>query len=270
LPVPHNQEKNEPAAPVLSAEISVDYPGRSGVLRRASIDVFPCETVGLVGQSGSGKSTLALAILRLLDHTGARVHGRTMLLGQDLMGLDERGLRSVRGRLVSLVPQSPAAALNPALRIGTQLREAWRAHSIEPWSSQQERIAALFETVGLSSEESFLRRFPSQISVGQAQRVLIMMALLHSPPLLIADEPTSALDLITQQEVLELLARTGRERHMSMLFISHDLPAIAGLCHRIAILHEGEIVECGPVETVLTAPRHPYTKQLIAAVPKWP
>ncbi len=170
---------------------------------------------------------------------------------------------------MSLVPQSPAAALNPALRIGTQLREAWRAHSSEPWSSQEERIAELFATVGLSPGEAFLKRFPSQISVGQAQRVLIMMALLHSPPLLIADEPTSALDLITQREVLDLLARTGQERRMSILFISHDLPAIAGLCHRLAILHEGEIVECGPVKSVLAAPQHPYTKRLIAAVPKW-
>jgi peptide/nickel transport system ATP-binding protein len=269
LPLPDNPEKIEPPAAVLSARISVDYPGKKGVLRGASIDIFPREIVGLVGQSGAGKSTMALAILGLLDHTGARVHGQTMLLGQDLTRLDERQLRTVRGRLVSLVPQSPAAALNPALRIGTQVREAWRAHSSEPWSSQEERVAGLFTTVGLSAGEAFLKRFPSQISAGQAQRVLIMMALLHSPPLLIADEPTSALDVITQREVLDLLARTGRERHMSMLFISHDLLAIAGLCHRLAILHEGEIVECGPVKSVLAAPIHPYTKRLIAAVPKW-
>lgn len=250
-------------------EISVDYPGRPGVLRKASIEVFPGEIVGLVGQSGSGKSTLALAILRLLEHTGARIHGRTTLLGEDLTHADERQLRSVRGRLASLIPQSPSAALNPALRIGTQLREAWRAHSAEPWASQQERVSQLFATVGLSPGEAFLKRFPSQISVGQAQRVLIMMALLHSPPLLIADEATSALDVITQREVLDLLVRIGRERHMSILFISHDLLAIAGLCHRLAILHDGEIVECGPVGSVLADPQHPYTKQLIAAVPKW-
>jgi len=259
----------EAPEPVLSAEISVDYPERKGVLRCASIEVFRDETLGLVGQSGSGKTTLALAILRLLGHTGAHVYGRTMLLGRDLACANEREWRSVRGRLVGLVPQSPAAALNPALRIGTQLREAWRAHSSEPWAGQRERVSALFENVGLSPGESFLKRFPAEISVGQAQRVLIMMALLHSPPLLIADEPTSALDLITQREVLDLLARTGQQRHMSMLFISHDLVAIAGLCHRLAILHEGEIVECGPVKSVLAAPRHPYTQKLVAAVPKW-
>ena len=172
------------------------------------------------------------------------------------------------GGLVSLIPQSPAAALNPALRIGTQLREAWR-HIPQPWSTQQDRVGGLFETVGLPAGELFLKRFPGEISVGQAQRVLIMIALLHSPPLLIADEPTSALDVITQREVLDLLARTARQRQMSTLFISHDLPAIAGLCQRLAILHEGEIVECGPVEKVLSAPAHPYTKRLVAAVPKW-
>ncbi len=222
-----------------------------------------------MGQSGSGKSTLALAILGLLGHTGAGVNGRTMLLGRDLMNCGQSRLREVRGRLISLVPQSPLAALNPALRIETQLREAWRAHSREPWSRQKERVARLLEGSGLSSQEAFLRRFPRQLSVGQAQRVLIVMALLHGPPLLIADEPTSALDVITQREVLDLLAGIATDRRMSMLFISHDLPIVAAICHRLAILHQGEIVECGTVKEVLSNPRHPYTQQLIAAAPKW-
>jgi ABC-type dipeptide/oligopeptide/nickel transport system ATPase component len=212
---------------------------------------------------------MALAILGLLGHTGAGVSGRTMLLGRDLMDCDQRQLREVRGRLISLVPQSPVAALNPALRIETQLREAWRAHSREPWSSQKERVARRLEGAGLSSPEAFLRRFPRQISVGQAQRVLIVMALLHAPPLLIADEPTSALDVITQREVLDLLANLNAERQMSILFISHDLPTVTAICHRLAILHTGEIVECGPVKQVLANPQHPYTRQLIAAAPKW-
>ena len=222
-----------------------------------------------MGQSGSGKSTMALGILGLLDHTGAGVSGRTMLLGRDLMNCDQNQLRDVRGRLISLVPQSPVAALNPALRIETQLREAWRAHSREPWSGQKERVARLLEGSGLSSPEALLRRFPRQISVGQAQRVLIVMALLHGPPLLIADEPTSALDVITQREVLDLLANIATERKMSMLFISHDLPIVVAICHRLAILHMGEIVECGPVKEVLLNPQHPYTQQLIAVAPKW-
>jgi peptide/nickel transport system ATP-binding protein len=239
------------------------------VLRGACIEVFPGEIVGLVGQSGSGKSTLALAILRLLDRTGASVGGRIELLGQDLARCNERQLRDIRGRLVSLVPQSPAAALNPALRIGTQLREAWRAHSSQPWSDQEEFIAELLAIAALSPGEVFLKSFPGEISVGQAQRVLIIMALLHSPPLLIADEPTSALDVITQREVLDLLVRIGKENNMGILFISHDLLTVAAICDRLAILHVGRIVECGPTKSVLADPQHFYTKQLIAAAPKW-
>jgi ABC-type dipeptide/oligopeptide/nickel transport system ATPase component len=239
------------------------------VLRGARIDVYPGEMLGLVGESGSGKSTLALAILRLLGHTGARIAGRVTLLGRELADAPDRDLRAVRGRLVSLVPQSPLAALNPALRIGTQLSEAWRAHSREPWTAGRERMAKLLASAGLPQDDGFFKRFPAQISVGQAQRVLIAMALLHSPPLLIADEPTSALDAITQREVLDLLVRLAGERRLSVLFISHDLLTVAAICRRLAILYEGEIVECGPVREVLHAPRHPYTKKLIAAVPKW-
>ncbi len=255
--------------PLLSVEISVDYPGKEGVLSGVALEVFPNETVGLVGQSGSGKTTLAMAILRLLDQTGARTKGRINLLDQDLTRMSERQLRTVRGRLVALIPQSPASALNPVLRIDTQLREAWRAHSSQPFSMVQTRVRHLFETVGLEAGEKFLKRFPSEISVGQAQRVLLVMALLHSPPLLIADEPTSALDVITQQEVLDLLARTARQQRMSMLFISHDLAAMARVCDRVAILHEGRIVESAPVSEVLRRPSHPFTKRLVSAIPQF-
>jgi peptide/nickel transport system ATP-binding protein len=236
-------------------------------LRKARLEVQPGEFLGLVGQSGSGKTTLALAILRLLDHTGARVHGRTMVVGEDLDTMKESRLRHIRGRSASLIPQSPAAALNPSLRIRTQLSEAWRAHSPEPWSDQTERVTNLLNLVGLTPAATYLERFPSEISVGQAQRVLIVMALLHAPSLLIADEATSALDLITQREILDLLVRIGKEYRMSMLFISHDLVAVAAICHRIAILHGGEIVETGSVPEVMSSPRHPYTKRLIEAIP---
>src|ERR1019366_5148328 len=182
-PRPHQGGRISPLTPVLSTDLSVDYPQKTGVLQGARVEVLPGEIVGLVGQSGSGKSTLALAILRLLDHTGARIRGRMTLLGQDLMSLREPQLRAIRGRLVSLIPQSPAAALNPALRVGTQLREAWRAHSSEPWPVQRDCVVRLLAAAGLSPAEEFLKRFPREISVGQAQRILIVMALLHSPAL---------------------------------------------------------------------------------------
>jgi peptide/nickel transport system ATP-binding protein len=255
--------------PVLSTDLSVDYPQKGPVLRRVRIEVLPGETVGLVGESGSGKSTLALAVLGLLGQTGAQVTGSAMLIGRDLLCCSERELREVRGRLVSLIPQNPTAALNPALRLGTQLREAWHAHSGLPWAAQADRVARLLADAGLPSETAFLKRYPSEISIGQAQRVLIVMALLHGPRLLIADEPTSALDVITQKDVIDLLSRAGGERSMSTLLISHDLVMLAGICSRLAILHDGQIVESGPTRKLLSAPQHPYTSRLIAAIPKW-
>lgn len=252
---------------MLLADLRVDYPQKHAVLRGVRIEVFPGEIVGLVGHSGSGKSTLALAILGLLGHTGAHIHGKAVLLGRDLISMRERELRDIRGRLVSLIPQSPMTALNPALRIGSQLREAWRAHSPKPWQPEGARLSSLLGIAGLEASEQFLRRYPREISVGQAQRVLIVMALLHSPALLIADEPTTSLDVITQREILALLARLAREEQMSMLLISHDLLSVAVHSHKLAILHDGTIVEHGAVEEVLASPRHPYTRELLKAFP---
>lgn len=253
---------------LLSADISVDYPAKAGVLRRCRIEVASGEILGLVGQSGSGKSTLALALLGLLN--GARVSGTAVLNGRNLFEMTPGELRRIRGRVVSLVPQSPLSALNPALRIGSQFREAWLAHGTGSWRSAIDDVRRLLETVGLPADDRFLRRFPAEVSVGQAQRVLLAMALLHRPALLIADEPTSALDMITQREVLDLIRRLQAEHGMGVLFISHDLISIAGLCHRIAILHEGEIVECGPPAQIFHAALHPYTQKLVRAAPKWP
>jgi ABC-type glutathione transport system ATPase component len=257
--------RSDLAEPVLVADISVDYPKRPEVLNRVSVDIYPGETLGLIGESGSGKSTLALALMRLLSHTGAIVRGRISLAGFDLTHFDERQMRDIRGRLISLVPQNPASALNPALRLGAQLREAWHAHSRAPWSGQEERMQNLLRSVGLPFDRTFLGRFPGETSVGQAQRVLILMALLHAPRLLIADEPTSALDSITQREVIDLLARVTREHQISMLLISHDLITISTICDRLAILYGGTIVECRSTRDILSSPSHPHTKRLIAA-----
>ncbi|MFY9647083.1 MAG: ATP-binding cassette domain-containing protein, partial [Terriglobales bacterium] len=173
------------------------------------------------------------------------------------------------------VLQSPLASLNPALEIRTQLREAWRAHSDGTTTATDcdRAIQSALENVSLPSgekERDFLNKRASQLSVGQAQRVLIAMAILHRPALLIADEATSALDVITQSEILELFARLNREFGMSILYISHDLPSVAELCQRIAILHEGQIVESGTTEQIFTAPVHAYTRRLMSALPHVP
>jgi ABC-type dipeptide/oligopeptide/nickel transport system ATPase component len=260
---------------LLSAQVTVRYPGKAPVLRGLSLDIARGEVVGLVGQSGSGKSTLAMAILGLLGRQHAIVEGSIIFQGADLLALRERELRDLRGRSLSLVLQSPLASLNPALQIRTQLREAWRAHSDKKATNENcdRSIQSALKSVSLPSTENdqdFLNKHASQLSVGQAQRVLIAMAIMHRPALLIADEATSALDVITQSEILELFARLNREIGMSILYISHDLPSVAGICQRIAILHEGQIVECGPTEQIFTAPVHAYTRRLMSALPNFP
>ncbi len=256
--------------PLLSVNLSVDYAGKPGVLRNAALDVHRSEVLGLVGQSGSGKSTLGLAILRLLDAASASVKGHITFQGQDLLGISEREMQRVRGREIGLVLQSPLSSLNPSLRIGSQLMEAWRAHSDGPLEKAKEYLLDLLSAVSLPAEEGFLRRYPRQLSVGLAQRVLIAMAIVHRPPLLIADEPTSALDAITESEILQLFGRLNQVLEMGILYISHDLLSVASLCHRVAILHQGEIVECAQTEHIFRSPTHPYTQRLIEALPKNP
>jgi ABC-type dipeptide/oligopeptide/nickel transport system ATPase component len=227
--------------PLLSAQITVRYPGKAPVLRGVSLEIARGE----------------------------------IFQGADLLAMRERELRNLRGRSLSLVLQSPLASLNPALQIRTQLREAWRAHCDDKATNEDcdRAIQSALKSVSLPSgglDRDFLNKHASQLSVGQAQRVLIAMAVMHRPALLIADESTSALDVITQSEILELFARLNREIGMSILYISHDLPSVAGICQRIAILHEGQIVECGPTEQIFTAPVHAYTRRLMDALPQLP
>jgi len=256
--------------PLLSARISADYRARAGVLRDAAFEIEVGEIVGLAGQSGSGKSTIALALMGLLHLKGGSLTGHIRFRGRDLLRCPESEMRGIRGREIALVLQNPVSSLNPALRIGTQLSEAWKAHRHAPHDRRESSILEALDAVSLSVEHGFLRRYPGELSVGQAQRVLIAMAILHRPALLIADEPTSALDALTQAEILRLFARLHRELSMAILYISHDLLSIASLCGRVAILHEGEIVEFAPVEDIFRRPAHPYTQRLIDAIPSSP
>src|SRR5215467_14629077 len=180
--------------PLLSVRLWVDYPGKPNVIDGAAFDIQPGEIFGLAGASGSGKSTIGLAILRLVHLRGGRPRGEIRFDGRDLLQAPERELRRFRGSRISLVLQSPSAALNPVLRIGSQLREAWQIHSPVRWRDARQAVEGLLLRMGLPVDEEFFRRYPGQISIGQAQRVVIAMAMLHRPALMIADEPTSALD----------------------------------------------------------------------------
>ncbi|HLW51815.1 MAG TPA: ABC transporter ATP-binding protein [Candidatus Angelobacter sp.] len=258
---------------LLSIRVTISYGAKPHVLHDLHLDVRPCEIMGLVGHSGCGKSSLALAILGLARLKGAAVSGSILWNGRELLNLRESEWRNLRGREIAYVPQSPASSLNPALRIGTQLAEAWKLHAPRSGAGKQEcrdAITRALRDVTLPDTEEFLRRYPSEISVGQAQRVLIAMAILHRPPLLIADEPTSALDTITQAEILALFGELNKRLGMSILFISHDLASVYKLCHRIALVDAGAVVECDVPEMIFTKPSHPFTQKLLAALPAMP
>ena len=255
---------------LLSLQLSVSYPGKPRVLRDLSLEVRRGEILGLVGQSGCGKSTLALAILKLLYLKNAKAEGTILLNGRDLMPLKEREMRTLRGKDIALVLQSPISALNPALRIGTQLEEAWNVHQRTTRQECSRMLLETLENVSLPADEQFLRKYPAQLSVGQAQRLLIAMAVLHRPALLIADEPTSALDIITQSEILQLFSMLSRKLGMGILYISHDLLSVATISDRVAVMEQGELVECRTTAELFTQPAHPYTRKLIAALPVAP
>ena len=244
--------------PLLSVDISAEYTKGRPVLRNAAFSVAHREVLGLIGQSGSGKTTISLAILRLLGMRGGTVSGNVLYNGRDLLPLKESELRAIRGRDIGFVSQSPATALNPAMRLSAHLSEAWRAHERGKTDFRE-----LMASVSLPCDQAFLKRYPGQISIGQGQRFVIALGILHRPALLIADEPTSALDVITQAEILKLFATLK----MAILYISHDMLSVANLCHRVAILHEGRIVEAGPVAEIFNHPQHPYTQALLAAIP---
>jgi ABC-type dipeptide/oligopeptide/nickel transport system ATPase component len=260
---------NRPSEELLSVSLSAEYAHKS-VLRQVTFQMERGEILGLVGQSGCGKSTLALAIIRLLNVEGGKSGGTIRLNGLDLMSLSERQMRRIRGKDIGLVLQSPLSSLNPVLRIGTQLSEAWYAHRSSDQHECRNAVLQSLGNVSLPSEDEFLNRYPSQLSVGQAQRVLIAMAVLHRPNLIIADEPTSALDVVAQAEVLRLFRNLSKDIEVAILYIGHDLLSVASIADRIAVMHEGEIVECREGQAIFSDPQHPYTRSLIEALPSIP
>jgi ABC-type dipeptide/oligopeptide/nickel transport system ATPase component len=251
---------------MLHVAISADYAGKQNVLRDVTFDMSPGEVLGLVGESGSGKSTLALALLRLLEYRGGTVRGSIVFEGHDLAAIPERQVRTYRGRRIAYVPQSPSSSLNPALRVRTLIGEAWLAHNSRALS--QEAMLDLLNEVSLPAHPDLLNLRSGALSIGQGQRLLIALAILHRPALIIADEPTSALDLITQQDILKLFRGISDSCGTAILFISHDLTSVAQICDRVAVLYQGEIIEIGPTSQVFLQPRHPYAQRLMAALPR--
>ena len=223
------------------------------------------EIVGLAGESGSGKSMTILAVLGLAGTAGAAVTGSVRLDGQELIGLSDARLRAIRGRRIAAIFQSPALAFNPVFRVGAIVSRALRQHGLSA-AEARVRADAAMRSVLLSPD--LLHRYPAQLSGGQLQRVAIALALALRAEVLLADEPTSALDVTVQAEVLELLRELRDSRGLAILFVSHDLAVIAELCDRVAIMRAGQVVEQGPTGQVIAAPRHDYTRELLAAVPR--
>jgi peptide/nickel transport system ATP-binding protein len=250
--------------PLLRVTLTAGY-GNNTILRELSFELRHGEILGIAGASGAGKSTLVLSLLGLLPWRGGRVAGEVLMRGENLLAFSESQWRQLRGGRIGLIPQSPMTALNPGVNLQRQFREAWRAHENNP-SKFCARLQELLEEVQLPANEGFLNRKPSQISVGQAQRVLIAMALLHRPSLIIADEPTSALDPVTQMQIVDLLKRVNRNHGATIVYVSHDLVSAIQLGHRIAVLTDGSIVEDLSVADLGRA-RHPAAISLLQTLP---
>ena len=260
-------------SPLLSVDdLSVAFAqgGRSNTaVDHISFDIAKGETVALVGESGSGKSVSALSVLKLLPYPPAsHPSGKILFGGRDLLSLDEKGLRSVRGNKITMIFQEPMTSLNPLHTIEHQIVEVLALHQGMRDKQARERTLALFKEVGLRDPEKRLGAYPHQLSGGQRQRVMIAMALANEPELLIADEPTTALDVTVQAQILELLAGLKARKGMSMLFITHDLGIVRKIADRVCVMTKGKIVEAGPTKEIFANPRHEYTRHLLAAEPK--
>ena len=254
--------------PLLQVEnLTVAFNGRA-VVRGVSFHVNPGETVALVGESGSGKSVTALSALRLLPAAGANPTGRIVLDGTEVLAADEAALHRLRGGVAGMVFQEPMTSLNPLHHIGRQVGEAITLHQPLAGAALQARVLDLLHHAGLANAEERLGAYPHQLSGGQRQRVMIAAALANDPKLLIADEPTTALDVTIQAQILELLATQKRQRQLALLLITHDLEIVRRHADRVVVMQHGMVVEQGPAAAVFAAPRHAYTRLLLATQPR--
>ena len=245
--------------------------GDAHVVQGVSFSLHAGGTIAIVGASGSGKTVTSLALMGLLPRKGSRIEGRAELqVGEgrvDLLSIGEKALRRLRGPHVAMVFQEPMTALDPVYTVGEQVAEAIRHHLGIPTKEARERVVRLFQEVRLPDPERVIDRYPHQLSGGQKQRVVIALALCCDPGVLICDEPTTALDVLVQRDILDLLRTLSLHRRMGMLFITHDLGVVRELADRVLVMHRGHVVEQGPIQEVFQAPRHPYTRGLLACRP---
>lgn len=253
--------------PILEVrDLEVSF-GSTRILRGVSFDLEAGQTLGVVGESGCGKSMTGFAVMGMLQAPGKVSAGSIKLEGKELVGLKERDYRQIRGDQIALVMQDPFTSLNPMMRIGDQIAEAFVLHQDLNWKTARERAVDMLGKVGVPSPASSARKFPHQMSGGQRQRVVIAMAFACKPKVLIADEPTTALDVTLQAQILRLLRQLQEEEKTAVMMISHDIGAIASISQRIAVFYAGRIVEIGPAAQVLQEPAMPYTKALLNALP---
>ena len=258
---------SEPILRVERLRVGFDHP--QGVVQAVgdvSFALAPGERFGLAGESGSGKSTLALAMLRMIRPPGRIAAGEVWLAGRRLADLDEEGIRALRLAGIALVPQGSMNSLNPVLRIGRQITDAFADHGQRLGrDEQQRRVSALLTAVGLS--ENVSRMYPHELSGGMKQRACIAIAISLRPKVIIADEPTSALDVVVQRQVMATLARVQRDLGAAVILIGHDIGLMAQFVDRLGVMYAGRLVEVAPMGEIITNPRHPYTRALIAALP---
>jgi peptide/nickel transport system ATP-binding protein len=258
--------------PLLRVEdLRVEFPTEDGVVHAVdgiTYQVHRGRTLGIVGESGSGKTVSSLTTLGLTRSQGARVSGRILFEGKDLVALGEDDLRAIRGNEIAMIFQDPLSSLHPFFKVGTQLIEAVRAHRDVSKRVARERAVELLGLVGIPDAERRVDEYPHEFSGGMRQRAMIAMALVNEPKLLIADEPTTALDVTVQAQILALLERLQRELGMAILMITHDLGVVAEMADDIAVMYAGRIVETASAELIFAGPEHPYTWGLLKSIPR--